>query len=617
MSDREDDKERGPRADSQASTVGSGPSGASDRASAEAGAEEPSSPASPDPYQRMVAAWTEGAKAAGDVMQQWLDTTARSAERSAGAASKAGAAATGAASDAVADPAGSAQAVVSAWSEALTGLAALQKDFFSKVAEDLPGATRARLDGQGFAQLDRMATANWEEELRRFSEIPAALGGRLAQADPERMAGLLQTMAREYLADLETLKGGATQLSTDSLVEPFAKVAAGTADPAARQAVDRLVEAMAVKARYGAEYYADPEATPVGQTPRECVHREGKLELYRYRRPSGEGAAQGAAPGAEEGAAQGAAPGAEEGAAQGAATEGGFNEQGQPVLLVYSVINKPYILDLVPGYSFIEHLLEQGLDPYLIEWGDTEPGDRTTTLDSYIEPGIHGCVEAICERRGVDQVPLFGHCIGGNLALMYAALHPERVSRVITLTTPITAAEGGVVAVWTDRDVMPVDAIIDTYGHMPAKLIRYTFIALKPYYEVLKWKMFLEQLGNEDVMRLFLPVDRWANDNVDIPGLVFKKFIEEVFHDDRFRHGETRIHGERVDLGNIRCPVMNLAARRDWIVPPASATVLEDHLGTDPADYRYVEIQGAHVGIMIDPRTRPLWTEMSDFLAEG
>jgi polyhydroxyalkanoate synthase len=590
MSEREGDNERGSRTDARASNVRSGPPGASDKAGAEASAE---ATASPDPYQRMVQAWTEGAKAAGDVMQQWLDTTARSAERSAGAASQAGTAATGAASDAATDPAASAQAVVSAWSEALTGLAVLQKDFFTKVAQDLPGATRARLDGQGFAQLDRMATANWEEELRRFGELPAALGERLAQADPERLAGLLQTMAREYLADLETLKGGATRLSTDSLVEPFAQVAAGTADPAARQAVDRLVEAMAVKARYGAEYYADPEATPVGQTPRECVHQEGKLKLYRYRRPSGEGV---------EGDA---------------AKEGGTNEQGQPVLLVYSVINKPYILDLVPGYSFIEHLLEQGLDPYLIEWGDTEAGDRTTTLDSYIDPGIHGCVEAIRERRGVDQVPLFGHCIGGNLALMYAALHPERVSRVITLTTPVTAAEGGVVAVWTDRDVMPVDAIIDAYGHMPAKLIRYTFIALKPYYEVLKWKMFLEQLGNEDVMRLFLPVDRWANDNVDIPGLVFKKFIEEVFHDDRFRHGETRIHGERVDLGNIRCPVMNLAARRDWIVPPASATVLEDHLGTDPADYRYVEIQGAHVGIMIDPRTRSLWTDMSDFFAEG
>jgi len=287
----------------------------------------------------------------------------------------------------------------------------------------------------------------------------------------------------------------------------------------------------------------------------------------------------------------------------------------EPVLLVYSVINKPYILDLVPGYSFVEHLLEQGLDVYLIDWGETEPGDRETTLDSYIDPGIRGCVEAIRERTGADKVSLFGHCIGGNLALMYAAQHPEDVARMVILTTPVTAAEGGVVALWTDPDVFPLDAIVDTYGHMPAKLIRYTFMAIKPYYEVMKFKMFLENLGNDAVMDLFYPVDRWANENVDIPGEVFRKFIAEVFHEERFARGKTRINGRKVDLKAITCPLMNLAATRDWIVPQPSAEVLGELVGSE--DNRFVPIDGAHVGIMIDPRSRIHWTTMSDFLGGG
>jgi polyhydroxyalkanoate synthase len=438
------------------------------------------------------------------------------------------------------------------------------------------------LDAQTFSQLERMAMARWEESVRQLTEAPAILGDlgeRLAKADPERMDRLVQSMAEEVLTDLEAIKSAGTKLDLEPLAAAWRAVASGAADEAARRTVDRLLRAMATKAKHGPEYYADPAATPVGQTPRDLVHRQGRFHLFRYVPP-----------------------------------ERSPDRRGDPVLLVYSVINRPYILDLVPGFSFVEHLLAQGLDVYLIEWGETEPGDRETTLDSYIEPGIQGCVDYIRRRTDAERVSLFGHCIGGNLALLYTALHPGDVSRLITLTTPVTAAKGGVVALWTDRDLFPLDAIIDTYGHMPAKLIRYTFMAIKPYYEVLKWKMFLENLGNEQVMALFYPVDRWANENVDIPGEVFRKFIVEVFHEERFGRGETVINGRRADLKAITCPILNLAASKDWIVVPDSAKVLNDLVGS--ADARFTLIDGAHVAIMIDPRARKHWTAMSDFLLE-
>jgi polyhydroxyalkanoate synthase len=494
------------------------------------------------------------------------------------------AAATSAAQEAVAAgpaaPAVAARALMQQLGGALGGLSSLQSQLAEQVLRDLPQAAKERLDAQTFSQLHRLAQARWEADLTRLAELPDDLGERLAQADTGRLGGLLQSMLKEYLADLESLKGGSLAADVQGLTQAFTKVATGTADAEARGTLDRLAEALAVKARYGAEYYADPARTPVGQSPREAVHREGKITLYRYTPPAGAPA-----------------------------------RQGDPVLIVYSVINLPYILDLVPGYSFIEHLISQGLDVYLVEWGETTPGDRTTTLDSYIDPGLRGCVQAIQKLTGKPSVSLFGHCIGGNLALMYAALFPDDVARIVTLTTPMTSAAGGVVAVWTDKDVLPVDRIVETYGHMPAKLIRYTFMALKPYYEVLKWKLFVEKLHDERALALFYPVDRWANENVDIPGEVFRKFVSEVFHAERFRQGETRINGERVDLKRITCPLLNLAATRDWIVPPESATIITDLVGS--ADRANVLIEGAHVGVMIDPRQKPHWTRMSDFLRGG
>jgi polyhydroxyalkanoate synthase subunit PhaC len=514
-----------------------------------------------NPFEQFMRQWFERASDFTASVQELVNSTSQAAKETPGA-----------------DPASAFSDFARGWNRALSDLTILQNQVLQHWLADLPAVGQERLDAQTFGQLNRLATSNWEEELRRFSEKPSEMIARVKGADPDRMAHLVESMLAEYVSDLQALKPEDFEIDTKPLAEAWGKVLKSSADEEASRIVKHFIETMTVKAKYGGEYYADPNTTPVGQTPRELVFRKGKIELYKYR-PQPETKQANAA----------------------------------PVLIVYSLINKPYILDLIPGYSFIEHLLSAGLDVYLVEWGQTEPGDRTTSLDSYIEPGISSCVDAICKMSGAEKVSLFGHCIGGNLALMYAALYPERVDRIVALTTPLTAAEGGVVALWTDKYIFPVDDIVDSFGHMPAKLIRYTFMALKPYYEVLKWKMFMQNLGNEQVMALFGPIDRWANENVDIPGEVFRKFVHEVFHADRFRKGQTRINGKSADLGAISCPLLNLAATRDWIVPLDSCKNLGDLVSSE--EKLFIPIEGTHVSIMIDPRSRPLWNTISEFLA--
>lgn len=462
--------------------------------------------------------------------------------------------------------------VVQAWSDMMERLSAVNMHFFAHWLRSMRPPGARHLDAMAFGQLGRVAGSRWVETVRG-----AADGAEGGDGEDERLRQLWGGMLAEYRRDLGALPPDAFVVDFEPLAEAWLKANSEAIDDASVRMVERFLEVMAIKARYGPEYYADPVLTEVGKSPREVVHEVEGAQLYRY-----------------------------------LPLEGARKADAPPVLLIYSVINKPFILDLLPGYSFVEHLLGQGLDVYLVEWKPTKPGDRSTTLDSYIDPVVRSCIGAIRERTGASRVGLFGHCIGGVLAAMYAALHPADVDRLITLTTPFSAPAGGVVGLWTDRRVFPLESILDTYGHVPAKLIRYTFIGLKPYYEAVKWKTFLENLGNEDAMRLFYPIDRWANDNVDIPGEVFRKFIDEVYHEERLRRGLSRINGRRVDLRDITCPLMNLLATADWIVPPASAEILNDLVGS--RDRRLVKIDGAHVAIMIDPRTRPVWTQMSDFL---
>lgn len=401
----------------------------------------------------------------------------------------------------------------------------------------------------------------------------SALG---ATPDTAGLQALWMSTVSEVQADLSGLPDDAFTVDFGPLASAFTASLAGTADDRQQRMVRDWTEAMTVKARLGPEYYADPERTPVRPTPREQVHQRGNVSLHRY------------------------------------VSDG--PRRGEPVLIVYSVINRSYILDLCEGTSFVQHLLDQGLDVFMVEWGAHRDSDAT--LDQAVSDALDSCVSAIEELTGHDRVALFGHCIGGTFGAMYAALHPHRVARFLSLTAPFKRSAEGVTAFASSEAAFPVDQVLDGFGHMPAKLIRYTFMVLKPYYELMKWRMFVQTLGDEGAMARFRVIDKWANDNVDIPAEVFRPFITEVMQSERLLTGQTELGGQRVDLGAITAPVLNVAARGDWIVHPDGAFALKGALPAD-ADYRELLLDGGHLSLILDPRQRERWTELSDFLLSG
>lgn len=461
------------------------------------------------------------------------------------------------------DPAAAAAQAGRAWSEWLGS-------WFEGAPDELARAWSAKAFGQPGTD-----AATWAEGMGRrlasFLRPDAA-----TPPDPEHLQGLWTGAWSEYLRDLDGLPDTAFSVDFGPLAAAWQATHAGTADADQQAIVSRFLEALSVKARLGPEYYADPARVEVAPTPRSLHWSQDRIELYRYDAPPDAPA------------------------------------ERPPVLIVYSVINKSYILDLCADCSFVQHLLDAGLDVWMIEWNGAIQGDRETTLDDYVERGIGGCIQQIQAATGEDRVALFGHCIGGTLGALYAALHPDTVARFLLLTAPFKTPARGVVALATDPAVFDVDAIVDQHGHMPAKLIRYTFLALKPWYELMKWKMFVEGLGNDAAMDRFAVIDTWANDNVDIPAEVFRKFVDEVFHSGRLLAGETEIDGRRVDLAAIDCPTWNLAGAADWIVPPDAAEPF-----TARAGGAFEELPGSHLTVILDPRQRPTWDRMAAFLLGG
>lgn len=328
---------------------------------------------------------------------------------------------------------------------------------------------------------------------------------------------------------------------------------------------------------YRFEYLVAPEDLPqVATTPKEVVFEEGHVRLFRYKSQTP-------------------------------------SQHKPPLLMIYALINRSYILDLRPGNSVIEFLLKNGHDVYLIDWGEPLEEDRFLDMAFYIEHYIDSCVNRALELSQSKKLNLFGWCIGGSLALIYASLHNEKINSLITLTTPGDITHGGMLPLWSNKEYFDIDKIIDVFGNIPGKFIRYGVIEIYPNKEALKNSIFYENLNNPQFLQLYLLVEKWMNDNVDFPGKVFKEYIESVFQDNNLLHGKVQINGKKVSLKNIKSPYLNMAAQLDHLVPIECSKVLNDYVGAEENVFEM--IPGGHIGLAFEPMAQQVgWIKLLNWL---
>ncbi len=329
---------------------------------------------------------------------------------------------------------------------------------------------------------------------------------------------------------------------------------------------------------YRFEILIDPEDLPqVGLTPYEEVYEENGIVLRRYK------------------------------------TDDKITKK-TPLLFVYAMINKPYILDLIPNFSVIEFFKKQGYDVYLIDWGEPGPEHKYLTMDDYIDGYIDNCVEYIRDTTGSKKVNMFGWCMGGNLAVIYVPLHKEKIKNLITLTLPMDAEHGGLLAVWASEELFHISKTIELFGNMPAKLIRYSIIMMYPFREMRKNSAFYDNLGNEQFVSAYALAEKWVNDNVDVPGLVMLKYLQDIFQTNNLIKNKMEINDRKVDLKNIDMPYLNIAAEEDNLVPRESSTAIMDLVGSKDKDYWVMP--GGHVSFAYAPTSVEYWKKISDWLAE-
>jgi len=315
----------------------------------------------------------------------------------------------------------------------------------------------------------------------------------------------------------------------------------------------------------GAELLTDIEEIDVGTAAKQLIYEEDKLKLYHYKPEAAKAC-------------------------------------GVPILVVYALVNRPYMLDIQPDRSFIRNLLSLGLDVYIIDWGYPTQADRYLSMDDYINGYIDNCVEAVRKNARSDKVTLMGVCQGGTFSGIYSALHPEKIHSLITLVAPFDfATDDGLLFNWSKN--MDIDALVDAYGVVPGSLLNDGFLMLMPFnLNIKKYVDMLEVVEDKDKLLNFLRMEKWIFDSPGQAGECLRQFVKDLYQGNKLAKGKLELGGKTVDLGNIKMPILNIFASADHLVPPEAIKPLNDLVGSK--DKTLYEFKGGHIGVFVGSRSQ-------------
>src|SRR5579885_3854231 len=270
-----------------------------------------------------------------------------------------------------------------------------------------------------------------------------------------------------------------------------------------------------------------------------------------------------------------------------------------PLLVVYALIKRPFILDLLPGRSVIETLTCCGLDVYMTDWIPPRREDSWRGFDDYVNCELHDAVRAVQRRTGAARINVLGYCFGGVLALLWTALYPETVRSLVTLATPVDArVPNSLLFAAAGRLSETVAPLIEMYGNCPGWFINACFKSMAPVHHALSKYVDLYRNrsgpGYTEMFRLF---ERWMDSDVPMTGAIFREVTDQLFRQNRLMRSEFRVGGTRVDLKKMACPLLNVMGQHDDVVPPQSSIALGEAAGS--RDWSNLSYPAGHVGTAV------------------
>jgi polyhydroxyalkanoate synthase subunit PhaC len=285
--------------------------------------------------------------------------------------------------------------------------------------------------------------------------------------------------------------------------------------------------------------------------------------------------------------------------------------------MVYVLINKPYILDLTRGSSFVEYLVNDGFDVYLLDWGTPGIEDKNMKLDDYILDYMPRAVRKTLKKSGAEELSILGYCMGGTMTSIFASLHPELLIRnIVFMTTPIDFEDTGLYGAMLDERYFDVDKVVDTLGLIPPEMIDFGNKLVKPMSNFYgPYISLFDRADNERFIRSWKLLQKWLNDGVPFPGEAYRQWIRDFYQQNKLIKGDLAVRGRKVNLENIKANVLSLSGAKDIIAQPHQVEALMNVISSE--DKKYIELPVGHTSITFGSKASIItYSTVAEWLGE-
>lgn len=356
--------------------------------------------------------------------------------------------------------------------------------------------------------------------------------------------------------------------------EASASREAGSVAERVRHEIERAVQ----RNIKGLEFLTAPRQT-VGAMASDLLIRRGTMALYRYRSVADE-------------------------------------VYRVPLLMISPPSNRGYIFDLASGQSFFEFMLQRGYDIYLLDWMPPRADEADLGLEHYVLDFIVECAERIARETGEDELTLSGYCMGGTLAVLYAALaEPGRIANLLCFTTPIDFQHMRLFRAWADKSHFDVDQLVASLGVIPPELMLGAFDLMRPANRTAGRIQLWTNMWNDDFVKSYRMFDRWAAETLPMPGRYFQQIVKQLLWDNALFNGRMKVGERQVDLKAIKVPILSIVAEHDHVVAREAAAPLLTMTGS--TDCEEILTKGGHVSVVAGASAlRRLWPSIDAWLGK-
>jgi polyhydroxyalkanoate synthase len=284
---------------------------------------------------------------------------------------------------------------------------------------------------------------------------------------------------------------------------------------------------------------------------------------------------------------------------------------GTPLLVIPSLINKYYILDLEEERSFLRFLATQGIHPLVLDWGTPGEFEKDFNCADYITEILLPALEFIHQTTG-KKVALAGYCMGGIFALALSQLARKHVSTLTLLATPwnfhCNAFLPFVVGKpWQDM----IASLLKSQESIPADTIQSLFYMTDPWVFEQKFRRFAGMSDN--AAGDFIALEHWVNDGVPMTAGVAKDCLIDWAQKNQLVEGKWKVDGKKITPEALKIPAFIAIPKNDHVVPQDCAVPLAKSI----KGAHIVSPDAGHVGMIVGKHAKnELWQPLSAWLSK-